>query len=492
MVSCDHVAGRRRILLFYPKLVDPSDAEPGKPDVPISVMTLADHLEKHGFLVDLFDNRLPGDIEKTLNTLQDQLLCVGVSIMAGYQVVDGYEFSKFLKARYPWMPVVWGGWTPTAVPDQCLRTPFVDIVVKGQGERLFPELVMKLRAGVPIDELTGISYKDEGRIVHNPLRPLMDINEFLPVDHSRIDPSNYSLGDGMLHFGSSFGCPYVCTFCGMALHFRGRWIGLRPERVIAEIKTLSRDYRIKMVDFWDSTLFVDLERIKTILRGFKREGLRFGWKARSQVKQIIRFDDELIDLMKETGCQRVVIGIESGSQRIRTLFNKDIDYERLMERLAKLSQAGIPIRTNFLLGPPTEKREDFLETLRSMTRVQKLHPENSVVMYTYLPVPGTELGKLNAKKIEQIPKTIDAWDTYYKKTMTRIAKPWLQKRDDMKRQPAIFYFHLAMRMNPMVRSPLFVMMFRTLKKLAVLRLSHEVFSFPVEWYLYKFFKRLLR
>jgi len=484
------VKHRDKVLLYFPRLVDPKVASARKPAEPISVMTLADHLESQGFKAAIYDNRVDDDIEGTLDAVGDELLCVGISAMGGYQVVDGYEFSKLVKKKFPHVPVVWGGAAPSSLPQQFLDNPYIDVVVKGQGEQLFPELAATFRDGASIQGLMGISYKDNGKIIHEPMRPLAPIENNLPIDYSRIDASRYSIGDGWIQYGTSFGCPYSCAFCGLATYFERTWFCLSADRVVRELKAVDEVYGLKRVAFWDATFFVDIERVKQILKGFIREGMEFSWTARAQVKQVVKFDDEVIELLAATRCRYTMVGVESGSQRLRKLFRKDFDYDRLITALDKMARVDIPVRAMYIFAPPEENREDFLKTIRSMTQVQKLNPRNLVSMFQYTPIPGTELGDKEPEKIGPVPGHIDDWDSYYKKQIVRSMQPWLQPKDHLGRQPIAFYWHaaLCMKLRPALNRWFFRLPLGAIKTVAALRLKLEVFVFPLEWYIYRIFR----
>ena len=268
------VKGRNKVFLVFPRLY-PRESRAVKTWEPISVVTLAGHLMNNGFSVEIYDSRTRDDFEYALASNKNDLLCVRVSAMAGYQVVEGYNFSKYAKEHFPHVPILWGGWFPTISPDQCLESPYIDIVIKGQGEEILPELVTKIKTGIPINDTTGISYKEDGKIIHKPMRPLADLNSFLPVNYELLEASRYTLSEGLLHYISSVGCPYACTFCGLSAYLKQKWYGLNPERVVNEIKGFCEKYQLNEILFFDSTFFVDLKRAKQILKGFIRENLKF-------------------------------------------------------------------------------------------------------------------------------------------------------------------------------------------------------------------------
>lgn len=485
MVIFPSIKDKNKVLLFFPKL-DPRESGSVKAWEPISVLTLAGHLMNQGFSVEICDSRTQDNIRDILVRNKEDLLYIGVTAMAGYQVVDGYLFSKYVKEQFPHIPVIWGGWYPTVAPDQCLESPFIDIVVKGQGEELLPEITAKMKTLTPINDVPGISYKQDGKLVHNPVQPLVDLNNFLPVNYELLDTSRYTLSEGILHYITSVGCPYSCTFCGVSSYLKRKWYGLNPERIVHEIKALCQKYPIKRVMFFDSTLFVNLKKSKEMLKGFIRENLNFTWAANSYVDQVVNFDDEMFELLHATKCSCLELGIESGSKRIREIFQKNFTDENIVKAVEKLARVGIPIRGNYIIAPPLEKKEDFLATIRSMSFVKKAHPNNIVLTYQYIPIPGTQLAKYEDERKKFLPKRLADWITWYRQVTYDVATPWLARKDEFGRQPILLYFKLAF-IQPLKHRKIMVFPLMILQKLAAFRLKHEIFLFQIEWYLFRGF-----
>ena len=485
------VKEKNKVLLFFPKL-DPRESSAVKAWEPLSVITLAGHLINKGFSVEIYDSRTRDDIEKVLVSNKDDLLCIGVSAMAGYQIVEGYNFSRYVKEHFPHIPLIWGGWYPTIKPDQCLESPYIDVVVKGQGEELLTEVTTKIKTITPINDTMGISYKQNGEIIHNPMRPLEDLNKFLPVNYNLLEPSSYTISKGLLHYITSVGCPYTCTFCGVSSYLKRKWYGLNPERVVSEIKVLCKKYQLNEIIFYDSTFFVNLKRAKEILKGFVQENLKFKWLANSHVNQVYNFDDEMLDLLKATNCYAIELGIESGSKRIRELFQKNFSDDNITNAIEKLARIGISLRGNYIIAPPTEQKEDFLATIRSMSRIKKAHPNNLVIMYQYTPIPGTPLAEFEKEERKTLlPKRIADWDNYYIKVSKDLTSPWLAKKDELGRQTILFYFKLAF-VELLKNGRIIAFPFKVFKRLASFRLKHEIFLLPIEWYLFRGFRFLFR
>ena len=142
-----------------------------------------------------------------------------------------------------------------------------------------PDLARKLTSGATFEELPGLSYRRNAPIVHNPTPTLVDVNAFLPKNYGGPDPEHYSIGHGLLHHAASISCPFQCSFCGPTPYFKRGWFGLDPARVVQEIKAVAEKHEIREVAFWDFDFFIDLARVKEILRGLLAERLGFSWFA---------------------------------------------------------------------------------------------------------------------------------------------------------------------------------------------------------------------
>lgn len=477
------VIGRNKILLYFPALSPSAPRCNGPIAEPLPILALAPHLDAAGFEVLFHDARLPGDFSSLLAEHGQSSLCVGVSVMGGFQVVDGHAFSRQVRQSCPELPIIWGGWFPTNVPEQCLESMYVDLAVKGQGEERFPEIARRLQHGEAIDDIPGLSYKRNRSIVHNPTPPLVDMNTFLPKDYGRIDPLRYSHGHGLLHYAASIGCPYQCLFCGPAPHFNRTWYGLEPARVVREIKAITEKHDVRQVAFWDFDFFIDLYRVKEILRGFLAEEFTFSWFALCNISRALDFDEELLELLRATRCVSIGVGVESGSQRIRDLYNKGFSADQFQALLEKFAPTDIAVRTNFMIAPPTETREEFMESLRAMSAVRRAHPSNVVSLLQFTPVPWTKLYQHEAsERKERIPVSLTQWEGFYRNYLEVSEVPWLAPKDEIGRQPALFYFKLAfMNTNgqrALVRIPL-----KVLKAIATLRLRYELFGLPLTWHL---------
>jgi hypothetical protein len=435
--------------------------------------------------VEVLDGRVDRDLCARLEAIGEDLLFVGASVMGGYFSYDAYAFCVKAKQRFPHVPVVWGGWHATLEPDLCLEFPCVDVLARGQGEDLAPEIATRIQRQIPLDDLAGVSLRRGGRVIHNPAPAVKDPNEFPPLDYEVLDLSKYALGGGLLHYLSSMGCPRHCTFCGTAPYYRGKWYGLRAERVVEEWSALWKKYGFSEMDLADANFFGDGERVKGILRGVLRENLTFAWTARCDPHTLIAADDEMYDLLRATCCKCLRIGLESGSRRMRRKFGKDFEDDELARVVERLATAGVEVEATYIKDAPGESEEDFRRTIRSMAAVRKASPKNRASLLTFVPAPWTPLGKKAAEEATVFwPRTPADLRALGNLAPSTHRSPWSKGATARRRRMVMFYFKMAF-INTRKNRGILAIPARAIKGLAALRLDREIFLFPLEWYIFR-------
>ena len=165
---------------------------------------------------------------------------------------------------------MFGGWHASLATEQTLNEPFVDAIVRGQGELTLLELVQRIADGRDWHGVRGLSFKDaDGTIVHEPERPVANINDLPAPAYHLADPSIYAAVSGVrqLAYTSSVGCPYQCNYCTDQVFYKRRFNAYRVERVVDELAELVPRYDIEHVPFFDSNFLVDRKRAVAIAKG---------------------------------------------------------------------------------------------------------------------------------------------------------------------------------------------------------------------------------
>ena len=262
-----------KVILFYP-------AYDGPPlGAPLCLLALASTLREAGFDVVIIDAAIESDYRTRIECESVDALCVGISVLTGPMIRGVIEVATAVKSQTPWLPVIFGGWHPTLLPDETLSEPFVDIVVRGQGEITLVEVVQALANKRSLDTIPGISWKSNGLRKHNVERHVEPLDALpLPAfDLTDFDAYEKVCGIRKLAYATSVGCPYACNYCTDMVFYKRRFNALSAERVVAELIDLVTRYRIEEVALLDSNFPVQLPRALEIARGILASGVKFRW-----------------------------------------------------------------------------------------------------------------------------------------------------------------------------------------------------------------------
>ncbi len=483
---------KKRIILFYPA-ISPLYEEHR---VPLSLLSLAGPLLEDGYEVEIIDSRVCSDFKTAVLNKLDDTLCVGISMFTGDQIRYGLEMARMIKDARPDLPIVVGGWHPSIESYTTIEHPLVDIVVRGQGERTFLELVRSLDKGGVLAEVEGIIYKENGIAKENPLRPLEDINNFPPLPFHLVDMEKYlSLAKFPREtmYLSSRGCPFHCAFCSITAIYKRKWLALRPEKVVADIERLVNVYNVRRINFFDDCFSIDLARVKEICRLIIAKKIGIEWSAQVRAADTRRFDAEIWRLFKESGCVGLLMGLESGSQRMLDLIVKEEKVEDAVNAYKEITGHGLVPWSAFIFGLPGETWEDAMETIKLAVTLRGIYPEAAFSFFFYTPYPGTPLFEMALQCGLVKPKTLEEWANF---TGTRINIPWVDaKYTDRLKRILRFYLPLAYPVSELREklgrfNPLLMAGFNMLRPLARFRLGNNFFRLPVEWWLYKGFIKI--
>ncbi len=402
----------RNVILIQP-IVGDWDEVRTSPSLPLALLCISTLVEKE-YKVRIIDQRTDLDWKNTLKEeLKKDVICVGVTSMTGVQIKHGLEASKIVKKESK-VPVVWGGIHPSLLPAETLKNEFVDIVVVGEGEITFYELVKHLDKGAVLDGIEGIWYKSNGVIKNNNPRPFVDLNTLPDLPYHLIEVKKYlPLFEGRptLNIQTSRGCPNNCAYCYNPAYNKRKWRALSAEKTLAMIKRGVEKYGVKNLYIVDDDFFIDLKRVEEIAKGIIKEGWDLTWESQGiNVKIAIKMNDEFLSLIEKSGCRKLHFGIESGSERILDLVRKNITISQVREVANKLKKFNIVCQYNFMAGFPTETEEDLKKTVELVFELIDGSP-NAITspLCNYVPYPGTEIFGKAINEGYRVPSTLEGW-----------------------------------------------------------------------------------
>lgn len=419
----------KKIVLFYPRHITGWQAQP-RVSLPISFLCIATLLDHAGYEVKIIDQRIEPKWRSILTgELRQNPLCVGISSKTGPQIKHALEASRIVR-EYGDIPIVWGGAHPSLLPEQTLKNECIDIVIQGEGEETFLELAQAMEEERPPDHVKGIWFKKNDRMIHTGDRPFLNLNQQPFISLKFIEPQKYlrtMFDTGHLSFFSSRGCSNPCAFCYQNVFNRRTWRPMDPDMVVQRIKHFVRAYNIRGITFSDINFFTDIGRARSILEGIIKENLNVVIsKINVCVDTLSKINRDDLALLEKAGCRRLTIGVESGSKKIQALLKKPINLPRLLEINRDLNRFPIVPVYFFMMGIPTETKEDLKETVSLAARLLKDNPNSVRTFNIFTPLPGTELFDIAVKYGLRSPECLEDWIPFNYRNLTQGA-PWLSE-----------------------------------------------------------------
>ncbi len=413
------------VILIYPKTG--FDVEKVSIELPLSVLSVASPLVQDGYKVKIFDQRFEDkNLEKNLiQELKSNPICVGISSMTGSQIYFGIEAAQIIRKNSPETKIVWGGIHPTILPLQTLANENVDIVVKGEGEHTFSELVKNLEKDNSLKNVAGIAFKENNQIHENQNAPeFLDLNALPELPYHLVDLDKYiKMTNGIFSFQGSRGCPFHCAFCCNPVLSRGNWRTMTAERIMQEVLKVHDKYKFKKLKFNDENFFVSKDRVYKIADTINGA---FEWEAQARIDTAGYMDYERL---RKSGLYQIQPGIESGNPRILNLIHKQLTIEKILEYNRTLAKTGIITTFNFMMGFPSETQEEIFDSVKLILQLLKENPLSELAaFYVFVPYPGTELYDLSLQNGFKPPEKLEEWGVYSRQHSNT---PWIQDKKEL-------------------------------------------------------------
>jgi len=282
--------------------------------------------------------------------------------------LNSVELLQEVSRAMPNMTIVMGGYHPTFASEQILKTyPFVDYVIKGEGDMAILELLECIENDIKPSEVEGISFVDEDRYFTNPSAivenldhlPFPDRNLLKGVEYGYTYQSIPLMFGKFTTMSTSRGCPFACSYCSCA-SFSHRKLRYRSvENVINEMQMLFED-GFKNVVLVDDNFTHKPERVEEICEHIKEERIRMKFYCEGRVNKAF---PDLLKKMKNAGFDVIYFGAESGSKHALDYYNKKITPEQTMKAVENAKKANMIVIASFILGAPVESIEDLKKTI---------------------------------------------------------------------------------------------------------------------------------
>jgi len=377
------------VLLISPPTISAVKSVVGTTGPPLGLAYLASMIrEEHDVrIVDsLAEEFAYKDVEKVIKRYDPDV--IGITSTTS-MIPDAYIVAKMAKRINENVKVVMGGPHVTFVPKRTFEEcPYVDFIVRGEGEITFKELIDALEKNKDPSNILGLSINLGDKVKNNPPRPLIKDVDTIPMPSYDLLPIEKYQVNGV-RFGTvmtSRGCPFNCAFCSSSLQFGKKWRGHSDSRVIEELKYLYEKYGIREIEFLDDTFTLNRKRAIRIAERIRKEGLDISWSGSSRVDI---FTEEVAEAMKKGGCHTIFFGIESGSQKTLDFIGKGITPEQSVSAVKKAKRHEISALGAFVIGFPEETKEDIKKTIKLSKKVGVDFAQFTIAT----PYPGTRLWK---------------------------------------------------------------------------------------------------
>lgn len=379
------------------------------PPIPLGIASLSAYLKKmtshRVHLLDLFAEGFEVFKEKQerkifLDLLEEHISAIrpdviGISALMIINHKWVHHVAMRAKQMNPNSKVIVGGGYASILPDRILEDSNVDFIVTGEGEEALLKIIDTNFDRGKLVAVDGIGFRaDSGEnIVNRKTDFIKDIDSLPFYDWEGIKLENYIKHhkNRFVSYITSRGCPFGCSFCSSHLLWGKNFRPMSAKRVLDEIDYLVRKYKVERIEFRDDNLTLNKERILGILNGFIERQYNLSWNNPNAVA-IVTLNRHIIETFKKSGCDLLIIAIESGSERVmkEIIKGKQLNKNKTREVCKIAKDVGLKVQTAFMVGFPGETREDIEQTRNFALELRCDWNQISIAT----PFPGTEMYKV--------------------------------------------------------------------------------------------------
>lgn len=380
--------------------------------VPLGLLYIATVLDANGYKVKVVDFNTAQNNEEREELLSGIIYqspsVIGISVMteAYYRAAS---LTKLIRQKlHDKSKIIWGGYHPTFIPDECLRRGLADIVVRGEGEEAMLQIVKVLlnqKAELSLTEIPGISYKENGKVFHNSpaLLRIKNLNELPVPDRKFVCLDHYKNAGTLI---SSRGCVARCQFC--AAGAMGRMVMRDADNVYKEIEILDQKHNLKYMFFVDNTFTTNKKRTMEIFDLIKKHNLNVYSKIESRVSQV---DEEYIKFLAGANVFVIQFGIETGNAAIMQDIRKNITLDQVEAIVELCLKHSIQVTTYFIVGHPNDTPVTVIETIDFAKKIRRIGARVELGILT--PFPGTEIfNRRDELNVEITDWNYENWNLY--------------------------------------------------------------------------------
>lgn len=397
--------------------------------LPLNFVYLAGSLRKAGYEVEIYDAMVKfhgyPEIRRYLeNSSADAVATTAYTAM----INDALKLLKLAKEVNPTVITLLGGIHPTFCFEEILKEnhPFVDYIIRGEGEETIVELVNCLSANDDPSKVSGIAFWENGKIISTPERTFVADLDSLRMAWDLVDWRDYTFrtkpGSIFTIVSSSRGCTQGCTFCSQRLFWKQSWRARRPENFVRELEYLNKEYGVDVVMLSDEVPTLDRSRWEIILDLLIERRLNLELLMETRVDDILR-DKDILWKYKEAGVLHIYVGVESASQETLDRFHKNLKIEQSAEAIELINQQDIISETSFVLGMP----EDTTESIKKTVELAQYYNPDMAFFLAIAPWPYAEI-------YPELKPYVEVFDYSKYNLVTPVVKPKQMTLEELNRE----------------------------------------------------------
>ncbi len=339
---------------------------------------------------------------------------IGITCPYTANARDAVDTARLVKRASPGIPVLMGGAHASVCPEELLAEESVDYVIAGEGEDVTKSLVAALESGAETSAIDGLMRMNADGVISGspaherikdldsipfPRRDLLPMEQYFKAQQSGLERIN-NIRWPKTTMITSRGCPENCVFCAIRCTWGRKWKGRSPGNVVNEIEGLVRDFGVREIDFLDDSLSVSRSRLEAICNLIIEREIDIKWTTPNGIA-IWSLDEDLLKLMKRSGCYRLTFGLESGDSDTIDFIRKRYTRDYAQKLIGYANRIGLWTIGTFILGFPYETRAQMEHTIRFAIDSGL----DLAVFYCAAAFPGTDLYKVCASEGIEVPRS---------------------------------------------------------------------------------------
>jgi len=364
--------------------INPPQSEPRDNSYiyPLGIASIISFLEENGYhpkFLEMFDFFESADLTNILLRLSPDI--IGITLYSDNRF-NALKLISVIKEINRDFVIIIGGHHATFMYEQILLNYPVDVVVLGEGEITFLELVRCFEKKESLERIDGIAYINKNRqVIKTPFRRLIiDLNSLPMPAYHHFDLKKKNC----IQVVFSRGCPFKCIFCSESSFWNHKYRVRNIKKSVDEIEFLSKNYGIKVFDIYDAIFSINSDRINEFCEEMIKRRINVEWGARLRVDNVTKNN---LTLLKKANCVGISFGVESGSQKILNHINKKISVKQIQKTFRMTHDVGMKAYTSIMVGNPGESLKSLFDT---DSLLKKIKPYKTDVIGTKI-YPGTKL-----------------------------------------------------------------------------------------------------